>query len=954
MTWRRPGNGPFDGISCAVCVFIYLFFIIGPAAADEQCAPQDEAKQAGLTEAYFKPPAHVPDYFADMDAISLPENGEEAYPDQLLDLYPKNHHSARQPRNLMKLELTPSEILGRNTWLMWCAGNEAFWDWLANNSYGFLDFVKLIDSRKRATRFDTVGTINEPGMRESADADQWGLWLDEPTSPEIAAYRRDLMQKIFDRIERGEKLAQGQNGYYEFPGRQDVPPPAIYGFSSGVLGLRLFPNPNFKGEARKRWDAKRYYEDKSYYDDPTLIRPYRVGMTCAFCHVSMHPLKPPANPNAPRWENISSSIGAQYLRTRAVVGNLLNKEDFVYHVLDSQPPGTIDTSLVASDNINNPNAMNAIFGLKARLMRSFKNPREELAGPQLGFPSIWPDPQNGFKILTDVPTDLQNANLNKRFVPHVLFDGADSVGAWLALERVYLNIGEYSEQWIRLHDPLLGVRHPKASTAEDRRRGRLQLPFKIEDCEQNSVYWQATKQRIGPMVQFFLRIQQMPLLDAQGSTEKRVNTTRLANGRRVFARNCICCHSSIQPESDFVPKESSDSTRYKGLIERRKRALASYEQSGQAWDHDPGQWLRDPDYQKWAAGVVESEDFWKDNYLSTDMRIPVNYIGTNSGRALATNLMTGHMWQDFSSKTNRSLPSVGSIKYFNPFTKNDELFQPRQKPEDGEPGGGGPGFYRPSTLISIWATAPYLHNNSLGLFNNDPSVKGRLEAFNDGIAKLLNLSKRLQSSSFASSEQLKKDHGLIWRTPCDTYIRIPGAVARQMILGGYLPSDVVEETRTWRWIPPVVLMTIAIGILWRSRGANWSARLRRLIGYLVGVAGIVVAIVLYLFSPSLGELKIGPIPAGTPVNLIANLDPEAPFKQQVSALGQVVDGIKEIRLHALTGEAKEAVIDNKIGPALLSISKCPDFVMDKGHYYPWFDDMTDDEKADLIELLKTF
>ena len=45
----------------------------------------------------------------------------------------------------------------------------------------------------------------------------------------------------------------------------------------------------------------------------------------------------------------------------------------------------------------------------------------------------------------------------------------------------------------------------------------------------------------------------------------------------------------------------------------------------------------------------------------------------------------------------------------------------------------GPGYYRPATLISAWATAPYFHNNALGLYNRDPSVKGRMIAFTDGI-----------------------------------------------------------------------------------------------------------------------------------------------------------------------------------------------------------------------------
>ena len=51
--------------------------------------------------------------------------------------------------------------------------------------------------------------------------------------------------------------------------------------------------------------------------------------------------------------------------------------------------------------------------------------------------------------------------------------------------------------------------------------------------------------------------------------------------------------------------------------------------------------------------------------------------------------------------------------------------------------GGGRGYYRTASLVSIWATAPLLHNNSVGTFVGDPSVKGRIAAFNDAIRKLL-------------------------------------------------------------------------------------------------------------------------------------------------------------------------------------------------------------------------
>ena len=37
-------------------------------------------------------------------------------------------------------------------------------------------------------------------------------------------------------------------------------------------------------------------------------------------------------------------------------------------------------------------------------------------------------------------------------VPHVLKDGADSVGLIGALSRVYVSIGEYSQEWLRDHN----------------------------------------------------------------------------------------------------------------------------------------------------------------------------------------------------------------------------------------------------------------------------------------------------------------------------------------------------------------------------------------------------------------------------------------------------------------------------------------------------------------------
>jgi hypothetical protein len=150
------------------------------------------------------------------------------------------------------------------------------------------------------------------------------------------------------------------------------------------------------------------------------------------------------------------------------------------------------------------------------------------------------------------------------------------------------------------------------------------------------------------------------------------------------------------------------------------------------------------------------DDFLENNFLSDDRRYPLYSddpsiaIGTNGARAVASNATEGHIWQNFSSKTYKELPSVGKVALYNPFAPD--------KPINYEFPAGGLGYYRTPSLISVWATAPLLHNNMLGIYNHDPSVKGRVDAFMDAAEKLLWPKKRLGPDS-------------IKVTPIDTYLR---------------------------------------------------------------------------------------------------------------------------------------------------------------------------------------
>jgi len=96
------------------------------------------------------------------------------------------------------------------------------------------------------------------------------------------------------------------------------------------------------------------------------VRPYRVGVACASCHVALNPDKPPADPNNPAWENLASAIGNQYINEGKVFACNAEEGGFFYEELRTQPRGTSDTSRIATDHINNPSSIRPIFLLAER------------------------------------------------------------------------------------------------------------------------------------------------------------------------------------------------------------------------------------------------------------------------------------------------------------------------------------------------------------------------------------------------------------------------------------------------------------------------------------------------------------------------------------------------------------------------------------------------------------
>jgi hypothetical protein len=680
------------------------------------------------------------------------------------------------------IALAPAEVRGRNTWLMWTAGNQAFWDYLAGHSFGTFDLLKTIDSRERPHRFATFGLMNEPGFVPASAPDQYGLWIDRPASADTA-YGESFAQADFLRA---------------------------YGRATGIVGLRLFPNPNFDPAARRHWDPVRFRDDPSYYGDPNLVRPYTVGTACGFCHVGVNPIAPPADPERPNWENLSSYIGAQYWRAAPIFSFAARPNNFFYQVLAAMPAGTVDTSALASDNINNPRNMNAIYSVGARL--AIAQP-EALAGGNLDMPGSRPS----------MP------------VPHVLKDGADSIGFLGALARVYLSIGAFHKEWLKHFNLLVG--------------GTPQTPIRIAVAKTRSRYWRATLDRLPDVAAFFLKAARPHPLAATpgGARYLTEDDATVTQGKRVFAKTCAACHSSKLPD----PPEGV--------------ALFS-----PAWDD----WTRSQDFADRMTALVLTPDFLADNYLSTDRRYPISRIGTNACASLATNALRGHIWDNFSSETYKDLPAVGTIEVNHPLTGAPSLYT---MPD------GGRGYMRVPSLVSIWASAPYFHDNSLGRHIHDPLLMARMAAFQDAIEKLLWPDKRLGIGS-------------VYRTTAESWL-------------------VLDRDQ----LPPLLFAALRTGGV---IGAHERA------------------------------LRIGPIPQGTPINLLANTDLELSARNAPRLVKLVLDlhaALRDIKVRGLMGDAATTRLEGLV-PDLLAVSKCPDFVADRGHLFGAR--LTNDDKNALIAFLK--
>jgi hypothetical protein len=566
--------------------------------------------------------------------------------------------------------LDPFERAGREIWYKATGGNGRFYAYAFPQRLGVrIDWYRVLRTDARLDRFEAFGLVNDPdccvpGAKDcparSAEETYGFDWC--PGDETLLAFvgkagYRDPACDLED-----APAPQDPGGARE---RQDACDLG-FGTSAGALGLRKFPNPRFDA-ARWRalngsagtWDGydRRLSTDPTRADsrlshllDGSVEPPFHVGLACGACHIGFNPLHPPADPARPRWENILGAVGNQYARFAEILVSGMATDSPEWQIFTHARPGTADTSAIPDDQIHNPGTMTPILNLAARPTfpdESVRKWRRVASCPDgADDETCWCEPGRAAKCW--------RKSLEKTEVHHILKGGEDSIGAAEALERVYLNIGTCAETcWV---NHLTDLRQ-----LDPFQRNYGQTPVDIGQCRRECPSFRAVEDRVEDVLRFLMsrEARAVDLAEAEGTTpeglrvrlERQYGAGAVERGRAVFAARCAGCHSSQPP-----PFDKTD-----------------FRRPGPR----PGLRL---------------------DWMSNDDATPVSTVGTSECRALHSNHMAGHVWEEYGSETLRArLP--------------DPI-----RPDAGD----GRGYYRNPSLLSVWAFAPFMHDNAIG-----PEVCGR-------------------------------------------------------------------------------------------------------------------------------------------------------------------------------------------------------------------------------------
>ena len=585
--------------------------------------------------------------------------------------------------------LTPSEIAGREIWYKATAGNARFHTYVFQQRVGILvNWFRALRSDERNDRFAAYGLINDPGCCTPGTAGCRAKTLDEtygfdwcPGDDELLKFvgKAGYRDPACDFRDATPHPDPKENPYIVHHAKKDQRQSSCdlaFGTSTGALGYRKFPNPRFD---RERWlkvngrlgswegFSETLSTDKTSSDsgvrrlaDGSIEPPFLIGTSCGSCHIAFDPLNPPRNPARPEWRNIKGAIANQYLRISELLGSGMPYDSLEYQMFSHARPGTSDTSALPNDQLSNPGSINAIINLHQR--PKFKDedvikwhPVAACSATPAAGTKCWCEPGRDGKCWLH--------QRGKETVHYILKGGEDSIGALEAIQRVYFNIGSCSEQCWLNHLTDLRQLDPEG-------RNYGQTPFDIGQCRRDCPNFRAIEDRLVDVGAFLF------------SKETFATDLHVARENALKARNPNARYTYDDLVADLDRKFGNGAVA-RGRVVFAEKCASCHSSISEA----EGGAFKNRDFR-----ALDAKTGLRRDWLGNDQATPVSVAGTYRCRALHSNHLAGQVWQEYGSETLRARP-------------------PDKLQDDSS---GGRGYYRNVSLLSLWAHAPFMHNNAIG------------------------------------------------------------------------------------------------------------------------------------------------------------------------------------------------------------------------------------------------
>jgi mono/diheme cytochrome c family protein len=566
---------------------------------------------------------------------------------------------------------TAQERAGREIWMFATAFNDRFFTYsYPQRLGGAIDWYEILAADRRGDLFDAWGAIPDPDCcvpgapdcpAQSPDQTYGFLWC--PGDDELLGFvGREGYPDPACRFEDAPFDISTPHGALD---QRQSPCDLRFGTSTGALGLRKFPNPRFDAaawEAVGGWEGyAAFLSDDPEHPDSRLNRLWDGSIEPPFrIGMACGACHIAYDPANPP----ADPDNPGWENIEALVGNQYSR---ISNLLgNGLSPHRLEWQLIAR-------ARPGIVDTSALPMDYVSNPGTMNAIINFARRPLFEHRVLKWRKASACEPDADptacwcepgrqgkcwERGERTEMVPQILKGGEDSIGYEEAIQRVYFNIGSCAEQCWINHVPDLRAADPAS-------RNYGQTPFDIGQCRRDCASFRAIEDRLADVKAFFLSARPSDLWRARG----------LASPRDL----------ELALDAEYFP----------GAVEQGRRVFAA--NCARCHSSQPGPY-DDADF----AATDPADPTLRLDWLGNDEVSPVSEIGTYSARALHANHMPSRVWAEYASLDTHERAA-------------DPLLAEIMK-------GAGRGYYRNVSLLSLWAHAPFMHNNAIG-----PEICGKPE-----------------------------------------------------------------------------------------------------------------------------------------------------------------------------------------------------------------------------------